>query len=84
MNNLALHTLYLFSFRSSPFDVLNNVDSRECKTRRIETGDSLSEITGFNTVQPDADHRLNTKHHELSAAKRAARVKSQPDHSIDH
>ena len=49
----------------------------------IETGNGFSEITELNTEQPNVDYRLNTKHHELSAAKRASRVKSQFDHSID-
>ncbi|MCK5841531.1 MAG: hypothetical protein KAH31_05155 [Candidatus Sabulitectum sp.] len=40
----------------------------------IETGDSLFESTVFNTDQPNADHRLSTKNHELSAAKRSSRV----------
>ena len=52
-------------------------------TIHIETGNSLSEITEFNTDQPNADDRLDTKDHELSTAKRSSRDKSQPDHSID-
>lgn len=50
---------------------------------RIETGYSLSENTEFNTEQSNADHRLNTKHHNLAAAKRASRAKGQPDPSND-
>ncbi len=50
---------------------------------RIETGNGFSEITEFITEQPNAEHRFNTKHHELSATKRASRVKSQFDRSID-
>ncbi|MCK5035592.1 MAG: hypothetical protein KAS73_06860 [Candidatus Sabulitectum sp.] len=49
----------------------------------IETGNGFSEITEFNTEQPNADHGLTAKHHELSVAKRSSRYKGQPHLSID-